>query len=63
MDSTVSALKNSLFVASGAFAGTMLLSTKIGDKCSGNWLWQSAFGAVGGLTAAFMGSIITKRCN
>ena len=64
MDSTASALKHSLFVATGAFAGTMLLSTRIGERCSCNWAWQGAFGAIGGLTAAFMGSIVTKRvCN
>ena len=61
MDCTRTSLKNSLFVASGAFAGTMLLSTRIGDHCSGNWAWQGMFGAIGGWTAALMGSYITKK--
>mgnify|MGYP001253450210 CR=1 FL=1 len=63
MEYTKTDLKNSLFVASGAFAGTVLLSSTLRHNSmlnSSNWGWQSLFGALGGMTAAFIGSRITK---
>ena len=64
-------LKSSLFVATGAFAGTLLMSKNLngvnlgmrGYNCeikSDNWQWQSVFGALGGVTAAWMGMRFTK---
>ena len=50
-------LKNSLCVATGAFAATQLLSTGLKQQYNsvnwGNWYWSSLFSAFGGAVAAF----------
>ncbi len=57
-------LKSSLFLASGAFAGSMVLTRGLKTNCtvnSNNWMWQSLFGTVGVVTGAWMGSkLLTK---
>ena len=65
MDNTKTALRNSLFVATGAFAGTMLFTSRTNMHPSLNtqsWVLQGLFGALGGWSAALMGSQIVKQC-
>jgi hypothetical protein len=50
-------LRNSLYVATGAFAATQLLSTGLNRQYSdvnwGHWGWSSLFSAFGGAVAAY----------
>ena len=56
--------KSSFFVASGAFASSLVFTKGLKSHCtvdSKNWMWQSLFGTIGVVSGAWMGSKLLKQ--